>query len=242
MHLYLQDGRAYVGRRTPVSVVRSWSARPRHEAHLQSGFPFEALDDDRAAERLRCGRRKLLEHVDEYDGLLRARRPVQLIRAACGQIVVEDEVLAPLAGHRPRGLSVQGRRGRAREPVPGEVVEFSAPDKRRPALVVQADLVNRSNIQTVIMAAVTSNILLADVRGNARLRKREGQLDKASVVNVSQPVTCDKHELLEKIGALTAERMAQVRAGLALVLCDGAVAAQPLFTIDGWSPIVRGPA
>lgn len=84
--------------------------------------------------------------------------------------------------------------------------------------MVQADLVNRSRIQTVIVAAITSNMLLADVRGNVRLRKREGRLDRASVVNVSQLVTCDKDELLEKIGTLTAERMMLVRAGLALVL------------------------
>jgi mRNA-degrading endonuclease toxin of MazEF toxin-antitoxin module len=40
---------------------------------------------------------------------------------------------------------------------------------RRPVLVVQADSFNRSRIQTIIVAAITSNTELADAPGNVLL-------------------------------------------------------------------------
>ena len=45
----------------------------------------------------------------------------------------------------------------------------SEPGYRRPVLVVQADSFNRSRIQTVIVAVITSNIELADAPGNVLL-------------------------------------------------------------------------
>lgn len=95
--------------------------------------------------------------------------------------------------------------------------EGSEPEGRHPALIVQADRFNRSTIQTVVAAMITSNLALADSPGNVRLRKREGGLPKASVVNVTQLRTYDKARFSERIGQLGQERMTQVMGGLALV-------------------------
>ena len=94
----------------------------------------------------------------------------------------------------------------------------SEPGLRRPVVVVQADSFNRSRIRTLIVAVVTSNLNLAGVPGNVRLRKKEGGLREASVVNVSQLLTIDKDYLEQRLGALSGARMTALDAGLRLVL------------------------
>ena len=41
----------------------------------------------------------------------------------------------------------------------------------RPAVIIQNDLLNKSKIQTTVVALLTSNIKLARVPGNIRLKK-----------------------------------------------------------------------
>lgn len=94
----------------------------------------------------------------------------------------------------------------------------SAPAKRRPVLIVQADSFNTSRIGTVIGAIVTTNQQLAAAPGNVALSKRASKLPKDSVVNVSQIVTLDKTMLEERVSSLAAETMTEVAAGLRLVL------------------------
>lgn len=96
--------------------------------------------------------------------------------------------------------------------------EPAAKAGRRPAIVVQADHFNRSAINTAVVAAITSNPRLGDMPGNVRLRKGEAGLPQPSVVNVSQLRTVDRSRLVERIGSVGAERIAQVLRGLALVL------------------------
>ena len=99
--------------------------------------------------------------------------------------------------------------------------EGSEPDGRRPAVVVQHDRFNRSGIRTTVVAALTSNLKLAAMPGNVRLRKGEARLPRASVVNVSQLGTVDKTRLRERIGSLGRERLQGVLSGLVLVLGCG---------------------
>src|SRR5690242_20969180 len=68
----------------------------------------------------------------------------------------------------------------------------SEPAYRRPVLVIQADSFNRSEIQTVLVAAITTNIELARAPGNVLLPKRAAGLPRVSVVNVSQVMTLDR--------------------------------------------------
>lgn len=79
----------------------------------------------------------------------------------------------------------------------------SGPSGKRPAVVIQNDLVNTSNIRTTIVSLITSNLKLADIPGNVRLKKGTANLPKPSVVVTSQIATVDKSRLLEKIGSLS---------------------------------------
>lgn len=98
----------------------------------------------------------------------------------------------------------------------------SGPSGKRPAVVVQNDLLNNSNIQTTVVALITSNRKLAQVPGNILLKKRSANLPKTSVVVVSQMATVDKRRLLEKIGTLTHELQKEVIEGCRWVIAADA--------------------
>ena len=94
----------------------------------------------------------------------------------------------------------------------------SEPGFRRPVLVVQADAFNRSRLNTIIAVILTSNMRLLDAPGNVLLPQKESGLPKDSVANVSQIVTLDRDYLSECVTRIPPARMAQVDAGLQLVL------------------------
>ena len=96
--------------------------------------------------------------------------------------------------------------------------EGSAPAGRRPAVVVQHDRFNRSTIATTVVAAITSNLRLAGMPGNVRLRRAEAGLPRPSVVNVSQIRTIDRSTLTERIGSLSPARIREILEGLSLLL------------------------
>ncbi|MDJ0819644.1 MAG: type II toxin-antitoxin system PemK/MazF family toxin [Desulfobacterales bacterium] len=110
-------------------------------------------------------------------------------------------------------------------PVQGDIywVRFgvsgdSGPSGKRPAVIVQNNLLNRSNIQTTVVTLLTSNLKLARIPGNVRLQKGTGNLPKASVVVVSQLATVDKARLLEKIGTLSQKKITEVVDGCRQVI------------------------
>ena len=78
----------------------------------------------------------------------------------------------------------------------------SGPSGKRPAVVIQNDLLNSSNINTTIVSLITSNLKLGEIPWNVYLKKGTGNIPKSSVVVVSQVATVDKSRLLEKIGSL----------------------------------------
>ncbi len=94
----------------------------------------------------------------------------------------------------------------------------SAPGFRRPVLIVQSDFFNVSQIQTVIVAAISSNLNLSAAPGNVFLSASESGLPKDSVVNVSQIITVNKRSLTEKVSQLSPKRFSEVESGLRLVL------------------------
>ncbi len=69
----------------------------------------------------------------------------------------------------------------------------SEPGYNRPVLVIQDDTFTQSNINTVIVVIITSNLNLAAAPGNVLLRKAASGLPKDSVANVSQILTLDKN-------------------------------------------------
>ncbi|MFC1498586.1 type II toxin-antitoxin system PemK/MazF family toxin [Verrucomicrobiota bacterium] len=94
----------------------------------------------------------------------------------------------------------------------------SEPGFRRPVVVVQSDEFNRSKINTVVCASITSNLNLADAPGNIRLSARLSGLHKPSVVNISQLITVDKRFLSKKVKTLDHQSMSQIDESLRLVL------------------------
>ena len=94
----------------------------------------------------------------------------------------------------------------------------SEPRHRRPVLVVQADAFNRSKIGTVVVAALTSNLSRAAAPGNVAISRKDSGLPIQTVVNVSQIVTLDRAFLTKRVRAVPAACMAQIDAGLRLVL------------------------
>ena len=94
----------------------------------------------------------------------------------------------------------------------------SEPGYSHPHVVMQNNLYNQSKIRTIIVCVLTSNLKYADVPGNVWLEKGEGNLPKASVVNVSQILTVDKSQLGEYIGTLSPNRVNQILDGISLFL------------------------
>jgi mRNA interferase MazF len=94
----------------------------------------------------------------------------------------------------------------------------SEPGYRRPVLVLQTDDFNRSQIRTVIVVVLTSNLTLADAPGNVLLTTRETGLPKESVANVAQVVTLDKTMLTEPLRRVPAPVLHTIEQGVRLVL------------------------
>jgi len=94
----------------------------------------------------------------------------------------------------------------------------SEPGYRHPHIVVQNNLFNRSQINTILACALTSNLKRASAPGNVLLAQGEANLPKPSVVNVSQLLTVDKSQLGEYIGTLSTKRVRQVLDGIKLLL------------------------
>jgi mRNA interferase MazF len=94
----------------------------------------------------------------------------------------------------------------------------SDPGYDRPVIIVQADDFNRTNINTVLVAVITSNLRMEGMPGNVLLSKRASGLTKPSVVNVTQLATINKSWLRKKIKQLPQDAMANIDAGLKLVL------------------------
>lgn len=94
----------------------------------------------------------------------------------------------------------------------------SEPGYRRPMVIVQTDAFNASQIRTVIVVALTSNLTRAAAPGNVRISAREAGLVTDSVANISQIATIDKSFLVEYCGRLRPRTMAAIADGMRLVL------------------------
>ena len=93
----------------------------------------------------------------------------------------------------------------------------SSPAYSRPVVVIQNNVFNRSPIGTVVACALTTNLRRAKAPGNILLDENEAELPKQSVVVVSQILTIDKSELIDKIGSLSKERVDEILEGIKLL-------------------------
>ena len=94
----------------------------------------------------------------------------------------------------------------------------SEPGYRHPHVVIQNNVFNKSKINTVVVCALTSNIERAKAPGNVLIRKEEGNLPKHSVANISQIITVNKSDLVEKIGSLSSARVKEIVDGVKLLI------------------------
>ena len=92
----------------------------------------------------------------------------------------------------------------------------SSPGYRRPAVVISSDRFNRSRIDTVIVAAITSNTRLGREPGNVTLP--DDLLPKPSVVNVTAMFAVDRDQLVDHVADLPALESRSLDDGLRLVL------------------------
>ncbi|MCX6583392.1 MAG: type II toxin-antitoxin system PemK/MazF family toxin [Candidatus Aminicenantes bacterium] len=90
----------------------------------------------------------------------------------------------------------------------------SEPAYRHPHVVIQNNLFNFSNINTVVVCALTTNLKRASCPDNIILRKNEAGLPKKSVINITQIITVNKSDLKEKIGQLSMNRIKEILEGL----------------------------
>lgn len=94
----------------------------------------------------------------------------------------------------------------------------SEPGYRRPVLIVQEDHFNQSNLATVLVLSLTSNLKYQNLPGNVLLPRTYSGLAKDSVINVTQLTAIDKAWLDEYVADAPALIMAKVDHGLSLVL------------------------
>ncbi len=97
-------------------------------------------------------------------------------------------------------------------------VRDSAPAKRRPVLVVQADSFSASRLATVIVCVITSQTQRAELPGHVFVPASASGLSKDSVVAATQLVTLDKASLGERVSQLPTYLLSDVDAGLRTVL------------------------
>lgn len=85
-------------------------------------------------------------------------------------------------------------------------------------MVVQGDALNCSALATAVCVPLTSNVAWARAPGNVLLPARATGLPKDSVANSSQIVAIDRRLLVEVVGRLSKSRLAEVLAGIDIVL------------------------
>jgi mRNA interferase MazF len=86
------------------------------------------------------------------------------------------------------------------------------------AISIPDDAFNRSRLQTTLVVSLTSGLRLVEAPGNVLVPAKASGLPKDSVANVTQLLTLDEDFLTERAGKVSARLMAQVDAGLKLVL------------------------
>jgi len=94
----------------------------------------------------------------------------------------------------------------------------SEPGYKRPVLVIQNDLFNKSKINTAIVIPLTTNLLLAEAPGNILVTKNESKLKKDSVLVISQIKAIDRERLIEKITAVDTDILKKVEDSIMFVL------------------------
>lgn len=94
----------------------------------------------------------------------------------------------------------------------------SEPGWRRPAVIVQSDEFNKSDMNTTVVIPLTTNLRLAEFPGNVLLSKQDSKLSKDSVAVTSQITVIDSIRLVEHVSVLSISSMTSISEGIRLLL------------------------
>jgi mRNA interferase MazF len=94
----------------------------------------------------------------------------------------------------------------------------SEPGLVHPAVIVQSNVFNASDLDTVVVCPTTTTPYRVHDPGNVELDEGDADLSEPSIVNVSQIIAIDKIRLGEWIGSLSEEKMRRVMGGIRQVL------------------------
>lgn len=83
-----------------------------------------------------------------------------------------------------------------------------------PHVVIQDSVINQSKIDTVVVCGISSNMKLVNEPGNILLEIDEANLEKRSIIVVSQISVAKKEDIGAFIGVLSEDRMNQIFSGL----------------------------
>ena len=86
-----------------------------------------------------------------------------------------------------------------------------------PALIVQNDIGNQVSALTIV-AAITTNLRVADLPVGVRIEPEESGLPRPSVVHLGHIYTVDKRRLGRRAGQLSAEVMRQINTAVQVSL------------------------
>ena len=89
---------------------------------------------------------------------------------------------------------------------------------RRPVIVLQNNILNESNLRTVVVLPLTTNILYADLPNNVLLEKSITKLPKDCVTQPHLIVHIDKSRLVEKVSKLTSSDIDTILEGVIATL------------------------
>ncbi|MCL2844060.1 MAG: type II toxin-antitoxin system PemK/MazF family toxin [Chitinivibrionia bacterium] len=99
---------------------------------------------------------------------------------------------------------------------------------RRPVLIIQDNNFNKTELNTVLVLPITTNLSLKDVSGNVFLPKEISGLSKDSVVVMPLLTHVDKQVLEEKCSKITNKStIEEIEDGLLLIL--GINSSYPIF-------------
>ena len=94
----------------------------------------------------------------------------------------------------------------------------SEPGWRRPAVIVQSDEFNKSDMNTTVVNPLTTNLRLAEFPGNVLLSKQDSKLSKDSVAVTPQITVIDSIRLVEHVSVLPISSMKSISEGIRLLL------------------------
>jgi len=111
-----------------------------------------------------------------------------------------------------------------KEPKRGEIyfLDFSPSKGRKmkgphPALVVQNDIGNKVGSLTIV-AAITSNLKVANLPVGVRVTSEESGLPHESVIHLGQLYTIDKERLQNFVGMIAEQKMSEIDRALGISL------------------------